>query len=136
MSQNPQTDRLMSSLTRCFDNNENFLGDFYEHFLNSNEEIAEMFKNTDMRTQEKLLKGSLTYVLLFADDSEFARENLLEIAQSHSRQGLGVRPELYPHWLDNLLITIRDSDPDFNPDLEKDWRTIFQKTVDLISKHY
>lgn len=123
------------SLERCA-NQAKFLGRFYELFLDSSEEIQQMFKDTDMRFQKRMLRDSLYTILLATSGSAEANKALVERAERHSRDGLNVRPELYDGWLDCMVEAAREHDPRFDEATEQAWRTVMQKGIDFMVARY
>lgn len=98
-------------------NGRNFFQAFYENFLQTSPQIADKFKNTDMEKQQKLLKKSFYHLLVFYA-SNHADDYLEKIAIGHSQRELDIRPEWYELWLDSLINTLAEFDPDFNDSVE------------------
>ena len=47
---------------------------------------------------------------------------MARLAQVHSRAGNDIAPDLYDCWLDCLVSTVGDFDPQFTPEVELAWR--------------
>jgi len=120
------------SFERCV-NDPLFLDKFYEIFLSSSDEVNIMFKNTNMETQKAMLASSMAYMTLSHGNSP---SHLLEIADKHNKHNLGIKPHLYPLWLDSLIAAARFVDPLFDMETEKLWRKIMLPGIDhMISKY-
>lgn len=120
------------SFERCV-NDPLFLDKFYELFLSSSDEVSLMFKDTNMETQKAMLASSMAYMTLSYENKPC---HLSEIADKHNKNNLGIRPTLYPLWLDSLIAAAKFVDPLFDMDTEKLWRKIMQPGIDhMISKY-
>ena len=51
-----------------------------------------------------------------------APQYISELAESHSRHGHDIKPELYELWLHALCEAIKKHDPQHTPELEQHWR--------------
>ena len=116
---------------------ERFFNQFYNSFLNSHPEIGPMFLNTDFDKQISMLKYAITMAIMFAErEDELARDVLSKISKSHSHRKLNVKPEYYIFWLKSLIETLWVCDPQFNQELEQDWKQLLQLTVDFVKSGY
>lgn len=100
-----------------------FFDAFYNNFLNASDEVKEKFANTDMDIQKGMLKKSFYHLLVFYGSNQ-ADDYIEKIAIAHDRHHLDVRPALYDLWLENLVITLKCYDTEFNDDVELAWRLI------------
>lgn len=101
------------SLARC-NATPGFLDRFYELFLASSPKVKEKFARTDFVKQKKALRESLRLMRLVATDGEGGPErHLKDLAFSHSKKRLDIGAELYDLWLDSLLTTVKECDPQF-----------------------
>ena len=127
--------RVHASLNRSLANS-GFIDKFYEIFIASNAEIRQMFAHTDFDKQHKLLRKALLSAVTFAAGGELARQRLITIRESHNRAHMNVRPELYPVWVDCLVETAAQCDPDFDQQLDREWRAVLQPAIDFICSGY
>lgn len=105
------------SLNRC-GANPVFLDRFYEVFLGSSPKVRAMFEHTNFYRQKRALQASLHAMLLhIRNNGATGDPYLLEVAQRHSRGQLNVGAELYDLWLDSLLATVRECDPECTPEV-------------------
>ena len=113
-----------------------FLDKFYAIFLKSHPEIGTRFANTDFEKQKDLLRHGLMSVLMFAEGQPSARSCLQRISETHSRENMGINPDLYPHWVDSLMQAVAKSDPKFDQALEAEWRKVIAPAIELIKSGY
>ncbi len=125
---------------RCMitrESKEAFFTTFYEKFLNSNADIREMFKNTQIDKQITMLKNAISMSILFAEkQDELARDVLTKIRRSHSRAKRDIKPEYYQYWLESLVDTLKECDSHFSVQLEAYWREMMQISIDYIVEGY
>ncbi|MEQ6917762.1 globin [Halomonas aquatica] len=112
-----------------------FFAAFYERFLAASPEVAEKFRHTDMARQQQMLKKSFYYLLAFYGSSN-AGYYLDQVAISHSRTHLDIRPEIYDLWLDALVETARRFDACFEDDIELAWRLVMTPGIVYITFYY
>ena len=120
---------FQQSAERCFADSA-FLGRFYERFLSSSDEVAKAFEKTDLKKQAETLKRSLYLVMRAAHGLEDGLDHLSEVAESHGKRGLNIGPHLYQYWLDALLATAGETDPQWDDELDKAWRATLQPCID------
>ena len=123
------------SLDRCL-GHPKFLDRFYEHFMASSPEIAERFRDTDFDRQKAALTQSLYLLILALDGGEAAIAYLDQVARRHGRSALDVRPELYDGWLECLIRTVREHDPEFSDDVERAWRETMRFGIAFMRARY
>ncbi|MGD9719919.1 MAG: globin domain-containing protein [Pirellulales bacterium] len=109
---------------------------FYEIFFAKSPEIPPMFEKTDMERQKQDAMASILMALRLASGDLIARQYIQQIAETHSRRGYRIRPELYDLWLDALCEAIVRHDPKYSPDLEKNWRQAMRPAIDLMIADY
>lgn len=113
-----------SSYRRCIRDRgyqDRFVERFYERFLDSSGEVRDYFAATDMARQQRMLRDSLLYVVNFAKtlrDGVYLRQ----LALRHGRAGLKVPVRLYDLWLDSLVETVAEFDPEYSDDVGLAWR--------------
>lgn len=135
-SLNEQTiEAFHDSLERCGPAS-GFLGDFYRYFLGSSESVAEMFSDTNFRTQTRILKTSFYMAMLASDRSSDACDYLERIAERHNRHGLNIKPEYYEQWLESMIQAVSENDPEFCSEVEQTWREFFRPAIDYMKACY
>jgi hypothetical protein len=112
-----------------------FFDSFYRHFIESSPVVAEKFRNTDMERQREMLRTSLDHMIYFAIDQEETAA-IAQVAGVHSRSQTDIPETLYALWLDSLLATVSEFDPDYDDDIEKAWREAMAPAIDYMQRHY
>jgi hemoglobin-like flavoprotein len=130
-------DKVKQSYGRAL-SSPHFWDSFYKNFLESSDQVALMFKNTDFTKQKELIKSSITFVLMYAQDenASFAKNKLEEVGHIHSRKAINVDPTMYPLWVNSLIKTLSEHDDHWNHDLEMAWRKAVSPAILLLSRLY
>ncbi|OMH30802.1 globin [Motiliproteus sp. MSK22-1] len=116
-------------------NKQGFFETFYQRFVVADEKVSELFKNTDMARQQKLLESSVYFLRDFYTTS-YADDVLQKIAILHSKRVLDIPPALYDLWLEVLLSTVSDFDPLFDENIELAWRLVLSAGITFMKfKH-
>jgi hemoglobin-like flavoprotein len=115
-----------------------FFDSFYENFMKSSPAIAAMFKNTDFKKQKEMLRSTITFVIMYAKDPAggFVGEKLRHVGNIHSRGKLNVAPNMYPLWIESLLMTVKRHDKQCTPEVERSWRQVLVPAIDLLKSLY
>jgi hemoglobin-like flavoprotein len=95
-----------------------FFEAFYRNFL-KDPAIRDAFSSTDMSRQVGMLRLSFFHLVAFYVSHEPSAE-LERIARIHSK--IGIQPAFYDLWLDALIDTVRDCDPECDLPTELAWR--------------
>ncbi|WOX04366.1 globin [Microbulbifer pacificus] len=130
---NADSDVVFQSYGRCC-NNESFFIDFYDRFMGSSAEIRALFANTNMAAQRHLLRNGIMQLVLHARGMPDTK--LRALGCSHSRTGFNIRPEWYGLWLDALLATLRQYDPQFDETTALCWRRAIGPGIEVIRGAY
>lgn len=126
---------FLDSLARCQASGD-FLHAFYGRFMASSEEIAEKFAETDFDRQTRLLARSLEITAhATAGDSTALRE-LNQLALTHDRNHYDIKPGWYAYWVDALVATAAEYDPEWSDELEDDWRRLLGYVTRHLSVRY
>lgn len=107
---------------------------FYENFLASSDRVRAKFSATDMERQQQVLQKGLYQLITFyltKTDSQFLRE----VARAHDEDHFSIAPDLYDLWLEALLSTVEEMDPEYNRDLALAWRIVMAPGI-LYMKHH
>lgn len=127
--------RIFGKQIKIDETGSRFFSAFYQRFLASSEEVALAFKNTDMQQQENMLKKSLLYSINFITNSA-SYDVMHRIAVSHSNRGYDIKPELYDLWMDCMIATVADFDPEFCDEIELAWRLAFSQAITYMKCMY
>jgi len=124
------------SLERC-SANPRFFDRFYEIFLASSPRIAEKFVNTDFVRQREALNASLhKMVLAVGDGTGPPEKHLAEVAEHHSSRALGIGAEFYDYWLDSLLATVKEMDPQYDQKVHDAWERVMLIGIGFMLSRY
>jgi len=116
-------------------NGVSFFDAFYIQFLGSNKEVAERFSNTDMATQQGMLKKSFYSLFAFYASGQ-ADDAIRNIAEKHNHKNLNIKPEFYDQWLECLIKTISQYDEQFCDDIELAWRLVMTPGITYMKFKY
>jgi hemoglobin-like flavoprotein len=116
------------SLERC-DSRGGFTTGFYRRFLASSPEVARRFADTQIVRQAAMLRRALGY----AGRADLAESGSLSLdhARMHGRSGMAIPAELYDLWLDCLVDTAREFDPEFDEETEAAWRAVMGRLAEI-----
>ena len=126
---------VKESYERCCEI-EGFLSTFYARFFEKSPAIPPLFAKTDFERQHRVLQESVEQMVTYATGVDDVARWIRVTAEIHSREFLDIKPEFYPLWLDSLCETVKECDPKYTPELEKQWRTAMQKGIDLMISAY
>lgn len=115
--------------------NNNFIDRFYENLFKQSEEIADLFKNTNMSAQRTMLHDSLNLMVEYYHSKELPI-GMKKIAEVHSRKGRAIPEKMYEIWLASLIKTLKEVDPGFNDDVEQAWREVLAPGIDFMKAQY
>lgn len=124
---------VMLSYGRCCAS-PTFFDDFYQRFLASSPQVRKKFAHTDMAAQQRLLRHGILNLVMVARGLPATR--LRQLGESHSRARLDIGPELYASWVDCLLATLAQHDPDFDEALREEWRDVLEAGIAVMRRHY
>lgn len=132
----PAVQVARESFGRCRESPD-FLDRFYAIFMDSSGEIRDKFAHTDFDKQKKVLSDSIFLMLSAAGaDKGFAHGQLKRLAKRHSRGELDIKPEWYTVWLDCLIATVAEKDPEFTEEVDVAWREALAGGIDLLIRGY
>ena len=134
MTMKPNYVPVQTSYLRCCAAS-GFFDTFYQLFLDKSPTVAQKFANTDFNRQKAMLKDSL-FKMICQASLEQSRAEIEHIAETHSRRGHAIPPELYALWLDSLCEAIKLHDPGYTPELEALWRRQMQQGIDIMIARY
>lgn len=126
---------FLASLKRC-DQDYNFIGKFYERFLNSSDEIRLKFLHTNIEQQRQLLRQSLRLCAEATDGTPAGLIELSERSISHDRYHLNIQAHHYETWLEALIETAKEYDQLWDSKLEEIWRRILGHVIKRMIAKY
>lgn len=113
-----------------------FLPRFYDLFLGKGERISERFEGVDMERQRRMLRASLELVILAATSGIDPGFFLAPMAKRHGRKQYDIPPALYADWLDALLETAAECDPDFDGETRAVWVQVMSVGIRYMTSQY
>lgn len=128
-------DLASASYQRCCET-PGFFESFYRNFFAACPEAEPRFARTDFTRQNKLLRHALGLLLAFPNQPPAEPSLLARVAERHSRRDLDVPARLYPFFVDSLISTVQQHDPDFAPEVEEAWRRTVAKGVQYMLSKY
>lgn len=135
MTEQTPKEQFLQSLERC-SAEEDFIPAFYERFMSSSEEVKVKFRFTDFEHQNRMLLRSLE---LCAGATSGEPETLCELSEraaTHDRRHLDIKPPMYDFWLEAIVATAREFDPQWNESVEAAWRRILGYAVEHMLRKY
>ena len=111
------------------DQYERFFKHFYDNFMNKSEEIKSAFQNTNMERQKLMLEDSLLYMKGFSLRRQ-SSQALQDLAVLHRR--LNIDTSYFDIWLEALVETIEQIDPECGENEVLAWRIILSPGVEFM----
>ena len=71
----------------------------------------------------KMCMQSMTLITSFAATMKTSKE-FNKVAKAHGKHKLNLPADMYDKWLDCLVDTVKEYDPDFNSQTETAWRVV------------
>jgi hemoglobin-like flavoprotein len=136
MSSENDIELVNDSLERCTRRRQEFFEVFYQRFSESSDEVAARFAGTNLKAQARALRESFYLLFRAVGGDPEAWQGLELRAIRHDQRHLDIRPGLYDLWLECLLETIRDFDPEADADIEAAWRRTMQQGIDFMIARY
>lgn len=116
--------------------NPRFFARFYANFLRQSPLIAPMFARRDMAKQRRLLRAGISFLLQYAQGNDYAALRVGDLAASHSRNRHNINPNMYPLWIDALMMTVQEFDEQFTPDLRNKWVAALRVSIERMISQY
>lgn len=130
----PETVEIAEASYRRVKDDDGFFKSFYERLLASDPVITRMFAKTDFDRQHKLLQHALGLLIAYGKPGN--GRILDRIAQRHQKHDINVVPSLYPFFVESLVATVRDTDPQFSPAVEQAWRAAIAPGINFLTSVY
>jgi hemoglobin-like flavoprotein len=120
-----------TSFTRCVES-PGFFPAFYRNFFVALPAAEPLFAKTDLSRQHRLLEHAIKILLIFPQQPPGEPNVLARLAEKHGKAGLGIDPAWYAIFLDSLILTARQFDPEFSPAVGAAWREALQPGMDYM----
>ncbi len=112
-----------------------FINAFYERFINADPRVREKFAHTDMSRQIAMLEKSLHYLAYLFSTQEIYGY-IENTARIHGREQHDIPPDLYDMWLEQLIATVAEFDPEFDRKVELAWRLSLARGITYMKFMY
>lgn len=97
-----------------------FIDQFYNNLFFLKPEIEEYFKQTKWKHQKIAIEKGITHLLGFLenDPQQIHHKNILRLSETHSKTNLNIHPHNYYYWIDAMIMTLKEFDPNWDSSLE------------------
>jgi hypothetical protein len=109
---------------------------FYRNLFLEIPQVESMFAETDFDRQYRLIKHGIGLLLSFPHQSADDISILERVAVRHSDRDLKVPPALYAGWVNALIRTVEDHDPEFDSSVETAWRRTIAPGITYMQSKY
>lgn len=122
-----------ASLARVTDGarQQSFFDGFYDRFIASDPEIEAHFQDTDFTKQKLMLRESLAEMKEFCDSLQ-SNPYIVTLARIHGVRGRNISVRMFDVWLDCLVATVKDIDPDCTESVELAWRIVMAPGIEFM----
>ena len=131
----PHVAKVRLSFARCCCHDD-FIDTFYHCLASIAPQVGPMFANTDMPTQDTLVRAGISHMIEFADGVDGVASKIGELGVKHDRHHLNIPPDLYRPWVDALMHAVSQCDERFDTHLEIAWREVLRPGVELMASVY
>jgi hemoglobin-like flavoprotein len=111
-----------------------FAQQFYDRFLRADEEVRRRFAETDFARQRELFLHGVFALIDYSRGRVTGELAVRRLAKMHGPSGLDIPLRLYDLWVQTLLETLREQDPEWSPELGGAWRAVLQPGVDVLRR--
>ena len=114
-----------------------FARSFYDNLFFLNKDLKVKFKNTDFKHQDKLLMQAVGMLISDLDDEDkFSKKQISRLAISHNHYNLDIHPHSYYYWVEALVLTLKEMDPQWYDSMEYYWRECVSFPVSYMISQY
>ncbi len=132
MTRDEVAELFNDSLGRC-NLDPNFFQRFYERFFACDAAVPALFAATDMAGQISMLRASLNMIMMSSLYPEAPRQFLDHTVMTHSKRKIPLH--LYDAWLQCLMATVAETDPNYNEVVKAAWLTTLHSGIDYMKTH-
>ena len=101
--------------------------------MHTSTEIRNIFSHTDMDNLKQKLKLTLSICSQVASQEPGCERYLEHLGRVHGN--LEIREEHYRLWLESLIASARQCDPEFTPAVEQAWRETIGQSIKILLSH-
>ena len=129
-----EDDLFSASYDRCInlhDGDVRFVNHFYGVLKGRDPDIAEIFEAFPVHHQVHVLRTAL-YLLVDFCDNQTPSADFTKLVDSHTDNHLGLRPYMLEIWLECILETVAEYDPQFSEVTKAAWITKIKPGIDFL----
>lgn len=93
-----------------------------------------MFAQTDFERQGRLLRHAIGLLLNFPNQPNGEPTILSRVAKRHGPAELNVPADMYPGFVESLIQTVAEHDPEFDRSIESAWRATIAPGIAYMSQ--
>jgi hypothetical protein len=109
----------------------NFLDHLYETFLKSHSSVSALLGSVDPDKRKALLLTEIMALLQSGQGEENGKLVLDQVGANHA--WIGMEPSMYHYWLDSLLKTLGQFDPQWSHELETTWTQSLKSGLEYLT---
>ncbi len=135
MSNTLQLELLDKKLDRIRDSIDQFASSFYENLLRAHPEFKNLFNQSDMAEQKKMLAGILTLVIRNWQKPQMLSSSLKRLGARHVKYG--PLSKYYPLFGEVLLDTFKQYlGSDWTTEMKQAWTEVYDSITKLMLEGY
>ena len=112
-----------------------FFAAFYDNFIARSPEIADHFRQVDMKKQIRMMEKSF-YSLFIFYATQNANDYLEATARRHSQDELDISLNLFDTWMDAIITTVKQYDPRYTNEIGLSWRIVLAPGITYMKYRY
>ncbi len=124
---------VKESYMRCLGEGD-FVGHFYELFLNADPEIEEMFKQTNFDIQRLLLRKAIMAILMYYGGDRAGRHKMAHLQETHNPRHMNIKPQHYEKFMESLQQTVRNLDTEYDQQVDEAWAEVISFAIKMMTK--
>lgn len=113
-----------------------FFVSFYRNLFARAPHMEPRFAKTNFTRQHKLLQHAIGLLLSFPTQPSAEPTILTRVADRHGSRDLDILPEWYPDFVEALVLTASEHDPEFSQDIEAAWRAAVAPGIAYMQARY
>lgn len=122
-----------SSYSRCTLDPE-FITTFHRVFITTSADALYHVSHISDERQKKMLEYALYLLMLSVENKSEINTCIELLSKSHSK--LNIKPELYDHWLNSLMIAVESYEGKSHPNITSIWREMLKPGLEIMKKQF
>ena len=108
-----------------------FFDDFYRRFVAADPAIEAKFRDTDFAKQKQMLRESFQEMNHFCGSLQ-SNTYIITLARIHGSRGRDIPVHMFDIWLECLVATVKELDPEYTDSVELAWRIIMTPGIQFM----